>query len=416
MTTYVEREDRPSWNALLISVGSYTHHPALPSPAADARELEAVLADPDICGFAKIDRLDNPTAGQARRAVADFLARHGDGPMLIYFSGHGRYDFAAGRLHLLAADSPPQPEDGGDSLTDQWLMSELAMARGDRAFVVLDACFGGAALSHARQAPRALKEVPYALALRPMVQGHGFHTLAAASPVEPAGAAPGGLSYLTHALVEVLRDGSAVDGTGWASLGRVCEVVAKRVVDSGCGQTPMSSAHQRSRELYLARRPPAPPNLAAIRPAQPNLATVRQEQPNLAAIRQALANRDYATARRLLRPVKDSDNGEHRYYAVLAMFGGHRPREFATDDIRRAEGHLAGAATGPPQLCALWALIKEDHYLQRGLPQGTPTVEDLIQRAREIDPRYAAEIVTHLPAPECQTWTRLHNRASHQVS
>jgi hypothetical protein len=131
----------------------------------------------------------------------------------------------------------------------------------------------------------------------------------------------------------------------------------------------------------------------------------------LGAVRQALANRDYAAARRMLRPVKDSDNGEYRYYAVLALFGGHRPREFATDDIRRAERHLAGASSFPPELCALWALIKEDHYLQRGIPQGEPTVEDLIQRARAVDAAHAAEIVTHLPAPECQTWARLRNRA-----
>ncbi|HZM83648.1 MAG TPA: caspase family protein [Candidatus Limnocylindrales bacterium] len=392
----------PSWNALLLSVGTYQHYPALRSAAVDARELEAVLADPDIGGFAKIDRLENPAAEQARRAVADFLVRHGDSAMLIYFSGHGKYDFATGRLHLLMADSPRCPEDAGDSVTDVWLMSELAMASGEGIFVVLDTCFGGAALSQAalsqaREAPQALKplkplkEVPYALAFRPMMQGHGYHTLAAASPVEPAGVAPSGLSHLTHALVEVLRDGSAVDETGWASVGQLCDVVAKRVVDSGCGQTPMSSAHQHGRELYLARRPPA--------------------EPSLAAVRQALANRDYPTVRRLLRPVKDSDNGEYRYYAVLATFGGHRPREFATDDIKRAEGYLSRAGNRLPQLCALWALIKEDHYLQRGIDQGTPTVEELIQSAREIEPWHAAEIVTHLPAPECQTWVRLRNRA-----
>jgi hypothetical protein len=381
--TNVEWQAQPSWDALLISVGAYRHHPALRSRAVETRQLEAVLADPDTCGFAKIDRLDDPTAEQARQAVTGFLARHSGGAMLIYFTGHGKYDFATGRLHLLTADSPSCLDDDlGLSVTDDWLMRELANVRGDDVFVVLDVCFTGVALTW-----QVAREVPYGLAFRPMAGQQGFHTLAAAGPVEPAGANTSGLPRLTHALIEVLRDGSAGDETGLVSVARLCEVAAKRIAGSAL----VCSAHPRGRQLHVARRPP--------------------EQTNLAAVRRALANHDYATVRRLLRPVKDSDNGDYRYYMVLGLFAGHRPNEFATDDIRRAEVHLAGAATGPPHLCALWALIREDHYGTRGIDPGSPTVEELIQRAREIDPVHAAEIVIHLPAPECQTWVRLRNRA-----
>ena len=392
--TNVEWRGRPVWNALLISAGAYRHHPTLRTSAAAARQVEAVLADPQVCGFAKIDRIEDPTADQARQAVLDFLERHGDGPMLLYFTGQGKYDFASGRLHLLTVDSPAHVQEyGGGSVTDDWLVRELAMVRSDGVFVVLDTRFASAALTEVWQAP---KEVPYALTFRTMVQGNGFCTLAAASPVEPADLTGGELSPLTQALVEVLRDGSAADETGWTSVGRLCEQVCQRVVASGSGQSPTSSARPRGKELYLARRPP--------------------DLPDLEAIRQALGRRDYGTVRRLLRPVKDSDNGEYRYYTVLGMFGGHPPREFATDDVQRAEEHLAGASTFPAQLCALWALIREDHYSHRGLDPGPPTVEELIQRAREIDPLYAAEIVTHMPVPECQTWARLRNRASAALS
>lgn len=350
----------------------------------DARQLEAVLADPDVSGFARIDRLEDPTSEQARQAVAGFLGGHGEAPVLIYFSGHGKYDFATGRLHLLTTDSPPRIEDDeGFSVTDDWLLHHLALSRNDSVFVVLDTCFSGVALTW-----QPHRVVPYGLAFRAMVEGQGFHTLAAASPVVPA--ASGGFSRLTHALIEVLRDGSAADDTGCASVGRLCEVVSKRTAG-----TTLCSSHERGRQLYVSRRPAEPTSLAAVR--------------------RALANYDYATVRRLLRPVKDSGDADYRYYLVLGLFGGHRPKEFATDDIRRAEGHLAGAATSPPHLCALWALIREDHYGHRGIDPGSPSVDELIQRAREVDPLHAAEIVTHLPAPECQTWARLRNRAQSQT-
>src|SRR5689334_5371717 len=96
-----ELQGTPSWNALLISVGAYRHHHPVPrAPDAGARLLEPVLADPGICGFGESSRLEDPTSQATRRALTEFLARHGDGDeaMLIYFSGLGRYDFATGRL------------------------------------------------------------------------------------------------------------------------------------------------------------------------------------------------------------------------------------------------------------------------------------------------------------------------------
>jgi hypothetical protein len=222
-------------------------------------------------------------------------------------------------------------------------------------------------------------------------QGHGWYTLAAAAPYEPALERPAGdLSYLTAALIDVLRDGSAVDKDDRAAVSRVCEQVTTRLAHANVGHTPMTSAHEKTTELYIARKPP--------------------QAANLAAARLALADRDYGRLAEIFRLCKEDTRPDVAYYRSLKMLAGGRPREFRTEEIVKVEAVLRSAIGGAAHAAALLALIKEDHYVLRGMADHPPTISSLIPAAEAILPMHAAEIVTHVRAPECRTWRWLEER------
>jgi S1-C subfamily serine protease len=112
--------------------------------------------------------------------------------------------------------------------------------------------------------------------------------------------------------------------------------------------------------------------------------------------------------------------GTHRdepavyYYWAIAGLAGVRPGLHAAETITAVERLLRSAlwlAPGAGHVAALWALVKEDYYLRRGLHPGEPPIAGLAAAAARIDPRHAYEIVQHIPAPECHAWQSIRRRA-----
>ena len=120
----------------------------------------------------------------------------------------------------------------------------------------------------------------------------------------------------------------------------------------------------------------------------------------------ALAGGDYAEARRSLEDVvRDEPRNAHaHYYLALALLEGKRPRLHGSDWIKEVGVHLRHAG-GLPQAEVLTALVWEDHGLHwlrsDALPGELPA---LIKR---VDRGQAAEIITHVPAPESGVWDAL---------
>ncbi|MGH3926262.1 MAG: caspase family protein, partial [Pseudonocardiaceae bacterium] len=93
--------------ALLIGVERYQELPALVASRADVVRLGSVLGAEEIGGY-HVQTLIDPSADEARRAIADFFmsAREPDEQRLLYFAGHGLTD-STGRLFLGMTDTRP---------------------------------------------------------------------------------------------------------------------------------------------------------------------------------------------------------------------------------------------------------------------------------------------------------------------
>jgi Trypsin-like peptidase domain len=130
---------------------------------------------------------------------------------------------------------------------------------------------------------------------------------------------------------------------------------------------------------------------------------------------ESLNSRNYAKALADFRTVCElrPENPDTWYYVALAALRGQRPRAHPTTYVEEIGRLLQQAASLRPRrahVCALWALLKEDHHRARGLSGGSPTVEELRRTNPFVSSRHAHEICTHVPAPEAVTWQELHQR------
>lgn len=110
------------------------------------------------------------------------------------------------------------------------------------------------------------------------------------------------------------------------------------------------------------------------------------------------------------------DEPDMYYYRALSGLAGIRPGIYTRDMIRAVEKLLRYAWTlGSPSssvshIAALWALVREDYYILRGLPDdGMPGVDKLQTVARGISYKHARELCEHVPAHGCLTWNYLNH-------
>lgn len=106
-------------------------------------------------------------------------------------------------------------------------------------------------------------------------------------------------------------------------------------------------------------------------------------------------------------------DSELRFYLALSLLAGRRPRVVDGDLIRQVEGHLEAAVQVPegcPQAAALWAVVREDHYLGQGRPCPDPSPAELMAGTSNVSLDRIAEIITAVSAPEARSWRELLGR------
>ncbi len=251
--------------ALVVATQSY-EDPALHrlrSPGRDADDLRAVLADPDVGGFAVTQVIDG-TAQSVRIAVADFLSdRRPDDLVLVYFSCHGLVDLRR-RLYFAARDTTKERL-AATGVEAQWLLDQLDECRARRQVLIMDCCFSGAFATGAKGSE------DLGLGERFLGQGRGRVVLTASRGSEysfegepvPGQDIPG--SVFTHALVDGVRSGAAdLDGDGYVSVDDAYGYAFDQVRSSDAQQTPQRWLYGAEGTILLARSPAG----VAISPAE----------------------------------------------------------------------------------------------------------------------------------------------------
>lgn len=263
---------RPRRVAVVVGVQDYAD-PALQGlrfPAKDARDLGAVLGDPEVGGFDRVVVVDGgPATTRAgildtvRAATAD-LQR--DDTFLLYLSGHGTLtlDPAAGsRLWFLPADGRlDDPADTGLAVADLERLVASLPAR--RRVLILDTCHNGRTNSKSALAPdtrqtlaRLRGEPPPPREVLEVSESEA--RLFAAQLQQPAMEDPALQNGVyTHYLVEALTTGAAdLDGDGLVDVAEAHDYARDHTIArTGGMQVPRAEYRIVGREeIYLAGDP-----------------------------------------------------------------------------------------------------------------------------------------------------------------
>lgn len=232
-------------HALVIGISAYVHVAQLPPAVSQgARELAAVLTDPDLGGYPP-DQVCLLTDAQATREaileelrILASLARAGS-TVLVYFAGHG--GLGGGGAWLL----PVAAEAEGDALARTAIVGEelaaaLAAIPAARLMVIFDCCHAGG-LGGTLALPSFAGGLPegYCQALS---MGRGRVVLASARGEERSWLPDdGGLSVFTRHLLAALR-GGASSQDGWVRAWDLFEYVQPRVTGDRRDQHPVFKA------------------------------------------------------------------------------------------------------------------------------------------------------------------------------
>ncbi|WP_198136021.1 caspase family protein [Roseiflexus castenholzii] len=157
--------------ALLIGVGECAYAPwSLPVTVRDMQALQAVLADPGLCGYPADHIRLLHDAGATKQAILDGLAwlagqaaADGDATAVVYFSGHGWLDEAGvgarpcAPYYLIPHDVEPF-DLAGSALAAEAFTAALRQVPARRLLVLLDCCHA-AGMATAKDRP-AMKLPP----------------------------------------------------------------------------------------------------------------------------------------------------------------------------------------------------------------------------------------------------------------
>ncbi|MGA3564616.1 caspase, EACC1-associated type [Melissospora conviva] len=250
-----------SRRALLVGVERYDddRFAPLPSCRADIWAMEQVLRHPAIGSFDTVSLLPDPTAGELRQGIAEFLDEAGPGDLvLLYISGHGlRLRHTTGEFFFITRDTnAEQPEQTGVSAG--FVNEQLEACRAPQKITIIDACeSGGFAVGlRTRDAKSPATDQPAATPL----QSRGVYVLSSSGageasysgPVTDAGPTP---SLFTGEIVQALQDGTADhDGDGKVSVVDLFHHVSARVrIHERAGrQVPVYSAVGVNSKIIIA--------------------------------------------------------------------------------------------------------------------------------------------------------------------
>ncbi|MFD0783906.1 serine protease [Micromonospora azadirachtae] len=136
--------------------------------------------------------------------------------------------------------------------------------------------------------------------------------------------------------------------------------------------------------------------------------------PAYVAMLRALAGRRYTSALDQLPDLhsRHARSSDLYYYWALVLLQGTRPANHSGElvgSIERLLGEACRLAPDSAHAHTLLALVREDYYGLRSLPVAGHDSNGLA--IRRVSASHAAEIVGHVPAPECPTWLGLYRRS-----
>lgn len=137
-------------NALLIGVGSHIHHPHLnvPITVADAQAVQAVLQNPDLCGYPQeqVTLLSNDQATKAGilKALDNLSQLAPDQTIFLFFAGHGALG-TDGSYYLLTHDVQLTGNrvTAGTGISEEVLLEKLRAIPAKRCLMIFNACHSG---------------------------------------------------------------------------------------------------------------------------------------------------------------------------------------------------------------------------------------------------------------------------------
>lgn len=240
--------------ALLIGVSEY--EPGLnPLPAAvkDVEEMQRVLANPEIGGFAieNIKVLKNPQRQEIEDAIYElFSNRTREDLLLFYFSGHGIKD-DRGKLYLSTRTTKKH---NGKLVTPSALAASVLHenmndSRSQRQVIILDCCFSGAIAFGMSVKDNGTINVQEQLG------GKGRAILTSSSSMQYSFEQEGSeLSIYTRFLVEGIDKGAAdKDGDGWISVDELHEYASIKVQEVAPAMTPKFYPVEEGHKILLAK-------------------------------------------------------------------------------------------------------------------------------------------------------------------
>lgn len=262
-------------HALLIGVGAYQHDwLSAPTTAADARELGALLRDPQVAGY-PATQVRVLTDAQATRAgilaaLDDFAQRLkiAERPTaVLFFAGHGKQHESD--YYLLPHDYDRE-HIAGSAISAALFHEKIASIRqhAQKLIVLLNCCHSGGIGDRVLddKQPKEAGDTPPAAFYQPLVTGGGQVVISAARPWQKAGAgsphAPAQTLFGAR-LLEALRGQAPGDSAGigvfelFTYLSKHIPADATTIDYEGkpLVQEPLLYAHQLDSNIALALRP-----------------------------------------------------------------------------------------------------------------------------------------------------------------
>ncbi len=247
--------------ALIVGIGSFQDPriPPLRFAAKDARDLAAVLTDPEVGRF-DADNVTLLTDAEATRAgilnalQTIFVRAREEDLVLLYFSSHGsprREDGGLGGVGYLVTHDTSLDNIWLDAIDFGGLSRRSALIRARRRVIILDTCYSGIAVA----GEKALGAGPVGVDVETaalFLSGEGTYVITSSQGDERSFESETlGNSYFTHYLLSALRrPGGAPD------LREVFDVLAKEVPtavarDRRAAQNPQILPADGSRDLRI---------------------------------------------------------------------------------------------------------------------------------------------------------------------
>ncbi len=297
----------------------------LKTPELDAAAMAAVLEDPQIGRFDRVETLVNASVQAMRIAIAELFDVNSHKPddlLLLYFSGHGELD-NQNNLYLVGKETRQGAMVRATGLRASYITDFMDGARSRRQVIILDSCYSGS-FGQSAKGSVPTKEI---------FGGYGRHVLTASEALQLSWEGDEALgvvenSFFTHFLVEGLRTGAADrDNDGLIHIDELYDHIREGMAKQSRKQTPLKFSFEAAGDLIIARSPISP-----FQRAREQLTAVIVRAEN------AAARGEYAEAERLLTEViRAEPEGLLGLSAqqMLAELLAERERSVAYNDVKR---------------------------------------------------------------------------------